>query len=52
MIETYLLWCLLLLMPVEVTATNNADMEEIRQLGIQLEIDTRAYRQKITGQGL
>lgn len=44
---------LFLIMPIEITATNNADMDSIREQMIQLEIDSREWRQEMTyGGGL
>lgn len=46
-------WILLLkLMSWKITVTHDFDHEQIRQDFIQMEIDTRAYRQKKSGHGL
>jgi len=43
---------LFMLMPFQITATHDADLEQLRQDAIQIEIETRAYRQKKSGGGL
>ena len=48
----YLMVVLFLMMPMEITATNDIDLEQIRADMIQMEIDTRALRQRRSGRGL
>ena len=43
---------LFMLMPFQITATHDADLEQLRQDAIQIEMATRAYRQKKSGAGL
>lgn len=48
----YLMVVLFLLMPVEVIMVNTTDMEQLRQDIKQVEVETRAYRQRKSGAGL
>ena len=54
MIEQLIVWSFLLLLPYEITVVepDQARLEEIRQQILQVEVDTRAWRQKRSGQGL
>lgn len=40
------------LMTWEISAVNNIDVESLQQDIVQVEVDTRAYRQKKSGRGL
>lgn len=50
----YLMVVLFLLMPIEVTASppSQESLDNLKQGMIQVEIDTRAYRQRRSGGGL
>lgn len=52
MTEQLMLLVLFLLLPMEITAEHPIDKEQIRQEVIQIEIETRAYRQLRSGRGL
>lgn len=52
MAEQLIVWTFLLLIPFRVTAINTADLEAIQQEVIEIEAETRAYRQKKSGHGL
>ena len=53
MAEQIIVWALLLLMPYEVEVSSSPpDKETIRAKMIQIEIETRAERQRLTGAGL
>lgn len=53
MIETYFTLVLFLLLPIEITAEPvEWDKEAFQEVTIQIEQDTRAWRQKKSGRGL